>query len=220
MEINTAYKEVNKTARYSTYGELGDNTAFFWFVLHGSNMRCEQMIYKFADFDPKRHFIVAPEALNRQYLKQFGGEAVATWMTKRDRLKEIEDFSNYLSSLYSDFEAKLPAKAKKIVLGFSQGGTTLFRWLHARKVDADSIVAYSCWIPEDINLKESKTDLGGQKIQFTYGLSDQYLTPDRIESVNKVIEHNALEVEFLPYEGDHRVSKDQLILLEKKFDAL
>ena len=96
MELKTDYFISPKTARYSTYGELTASTKYFWFALHGSKMLCEQMLYKFKDFDPKEHFVVAPEGLNRFYEKDFGGPVVASWMTKRDRLHEIKDNGNYL----------------------------------------------------------------------------------------------------------------------------
>jgi len=157
MEIKTHHLEVKKTARYASAGNLSESTKYFWFVLHGSLMTCEQILYKFSDFDPESHFIVAPEALSRTYLQGLTGEPVATWMTKRDRLFEIEDFSSYLTKLYNDCLSKLPVDCTKIVMGFSQGGTTALRWLHNSQIDLDISLSYSCWIPEDIDLKESET---------------------------------------------------------------
>lgn len=210
MDIKTNYYTTQKIARYSTYGKLGPNTKYFWFALHGSKMLCEQMLYKFKAFDPNEHFVVAPEALIRFYEKDFGGPVVASWMTKRDRLNEIEDFSEYLSGLYRSFVAQLPQDCIKSMLAFSQGGTTAFRWLHAREVEVDHLIPYACWIPEDILLSESKTDLAKINLLFTYGIEDQFLTEKRIAMINAVIAQNNLTVKSLPYKGDHRVSKEQL----------
>ena len=210
MEINTNYYITQKIARYSTFGTLGPATKYFWFALHGSKMLCEQMLYKFKAFDPNEHFVVAPEALIRFYEKDFGGPVVASWMTKRDRLEEIEDFSEYLSGLYASFVAQLPPDCVKLILAFSQGGTTSFRWLHARAVEVDYLIPYACWIPEDIPLSQGKTDLSKVNLLFTYGTEDQFLTEKRIAMVNAVIAQNNLTVKTLPYKGDHRVSKEQL----------
>ncbi len=217
MDIKTSYFETQKTARYSTYGKLSDQTKYFWFGLHGSKMQCEQVLYKFKDFDPNEHFVLAPEGLNRLYLDGFGGEVVASWMTKRDRLKEIEDFSNYLTQLYHKYISQLAPNTKKIVFGFSQGGTSLFRWLHHSSIEVDEIIAYSCWIPEDIDLKLSKTPLVDRKMLFTYGIQDQFLTRENIEKVQKVIDNNSLSFTMEPYEGDHRISKDQLLKIFKDY---
>ena len=210
MEIKTDYYTTQKIARYSTYGRLSAKTKYFWFALHGSKMLCEQMLYKFKEFNPEEHFVVAPEALIRFYEKDFGGLVVASWMTKRDRLKEIEDFSHYLSGLYTYFVAQLPSGCVKTILGFSQGGTTAFRWLHHAKVAVDIFLPYACWIPEDISLDDSKTDLNKMQLLFTYGIEDQFLTEKRIDMVQAVISQNKLNVTTLPYKGDHRVSKAQL----------
>ena len=210
MEIKTNYYITQKIARYSTFGTLGPRTKYFWFALHGSKMLCEQMLYKFKEFDPEEHFVVAPEALIRFYEKDFGGPVVASWMTKRDRLNEIEDFSEYLSGLYTTFVGQLPQGCVKTILAFSQGGTTAFRWLHARKVEVDHFIPYACWVPEDIPLGEGKTDLTKINLLFTYGTQDQFLTEKRIAMVNAVIAQNNLTVKSLPYQGDHRVSKEQL----------
>jgi predicted esterase len=217
MELKTDYFISPKTARYSTYGELTASTKYFWFALHGSKMLCEQMLYKFKDFDPKEHFVVAPEGLNRFYEKDFGGPVVASWMTKRDRLHEIKDNGNYLSGLYQHFLAQLPQACKKTIMAFSQGGTIAFRWLHQKKVEVDNVIPYACWIPEDVDLTASKTDLNASQLLFTYGKEDQFLTKKYIAMVGDVINKSNVKMTFLPYTGDHRISKEQLKLIFEKY---
>ncbi len=217
MELKTDYFISPKTARYSTYGELTASTKYFWFALHGSKMLCEQMLYKFKDFDPKEHFVVAPEGLNRFYEKDFGGPVVASWMTKRDRLHEIKDNGNYLSGLYQHFLAQLPQACKKTIMAFSQGGTIAFRWLHQKKVEVDNVIPYACWIPEDVDLTASKTDLNASQLLFTYGKEDQFLTKKYIAMVGDVINKSDVKMTFLPYTGDHRISKEQLKLIFEKY---
>jgi len=217
MNIITNYLEVKKTARYSTFGNLTSQTKYFWFFLHGSNMQCEQVLYKFADFDPTTHFVVAPEGLSRTYQKGFGGDTVAIWMTKRDRLKEISDFSNYLSALYRQYSDQIPSDATKIVAGFSQGGTTMYRWLDNTKEELDFLIAYSTWVPEDIDLTKSKTPLQEITKIFTYGLQDEYLTEERVSLINANMEKNNLLHSMEEYDGTHRIDKGQLKVLFEKY---
>jgi predicted esterase len=214
MDIKTDYIKVEKTARYSTWGNPSAKTKFFWFVLHGSNMICEQVLYKFADFDPDTHFIVAPEGLSRFYKDgNFSGDVVAAWMTKRDRLKEISDFSNYLSSLYKQELSHLPKTVKKIVMGFSQGGTTAYRWLHNSPVDIDFLLGYSCWIPEDIDFGSSQTNLDAINKIYTYGDSDRFLTEERIAVLKDIIKTQKLEQTISIFKGIHRIEKQHLLFL-------
>jgi len=206
-EINTAYIKVTKTARYASWGTLSEKTRYFWFVLHGSNMLCEQMIYKFMEFDPETHFVVAPEGLSRLYKDGFQGDVVALWMTKRDRLHEIADFSEYLSTLYHSYMEKLPAEATKTILGFSQGGTTAYRWLHNTPIKADFLISHSCWIPEDIDFMAQKENFDQIRLIYTYGDQDPYLTDERIEAVKTLMEKNQLAHDVEIFKGKHRIEK-------------
>ncbi|WP_235291375.1 alpha/beta hydrolase [Portibacter lacus] len=217
MEINTNHFITQKTARYSTLGTLSKETKYFWFALHGSKMQCEQVLYKFAKFDPKEHFIVAPEGLNRFYANGFGGEVVSSWMTSRDRLAEIDDFSIYLSNLYQKYIDLIPNHSKKILLAFSQGCTTAYRWMNHSRIEADYFLPYSGWIPEDIDLKNSKTNLNKIKTTYSYGSDDQFLTPEIIEKIKKNIDKNDLEITIEKYKGDHRIDKTHLQYLFKNY---
>lgn len=219
MQIDTHQVKVQKTARYSTYGTFSKDTSYLWIVLHGSNMLCEQMIYKFAEFDPSKHFVIAPEGLSRFYKDGFGGDVVSAWMTSRDRLHEIEDFSDYLSQLLITYQSQLSPACKTIVMGFSQGGTTMYRWLHHNSCKVDAILGYSCWIPEDINLAESKTPLSMEPHIYTYGKEDQFLTPEKIEVVESIIQKNNLAINVQSYQGKHKVDKAQLKYLYEHYLA-
>ncbi|MBT8191341.1 MAG: hypothetical protein KJO29_13000 [Bacteroidia bacterium] len=210
MDFQTQHIKVSKTARYAVWGNPGQNIKYYWFVLHGSRMTCEQMIYKFRDFDPEKHLVIAPEGLNRFYASGFKGDVLSSWMTSRDRLHEIADFSEYLSQLYQSFEEKIPSKARKTILGFSQGATTAFRWLHAKSEKLDNLLAYAGWIPEDIDLRKSKTNLDQIKLIYTYGLQDPYLTVERIATMRQIIEKNQLDFSMIEYEGDHRIDRTHL----------
>ena len=217
MEINTHHIQTTKTARYSTYGILSSKTKYFWFVLHGSNMLAEQMIYKFKEFDPETHFVVSPEGLSRFYVNGFGGEVVASWMTKRDRLEEIHDFSVYCSKLFNTYKTQLPRSSRTIIMGFSQGGITALRWLHHIKVSVDFLIPYACWIPEDINYQEGKSQWNEMCKIYTYGSKDQFLNEKKIKEIESICKAGDLDFHTEVYSGDHRVDKKQLQKIFKQY---
>lgn len=217
MEIKTHHIATPKTARYTAYGELSSKTKYFWFVLHGSNMLSEQMLYKFKDFDPETHFVIAPEGLSRFYVNGFGGEVVASWMTKRDRLEEIHDFSVYCSTLYNTYVQKLPDFCKTIIMGFSQGGVTAMRWLHHLDVTVDFLIPYACWIPEDIDYLTAKTDWNKICKILTYGSEDQFLNEKKIIEIQEICKAGNLDFHNEIYAGDHRVDKKQLKKIFKQY---
>ncbi|MEL6389746.1 MAG: dienelactone hydrolase family protein [Bacteroidota bacterium] len=217
MDIQTNYIQTTKMARYSTYGQISPKTKYFWMVLHGSNMLCEQMLYKFSDFDPEEHFVIAPEALSRFYKDRFGGDVLAAWMTRRDRLQEIADIATYLTALWEMHVSQVASSCRRIAMGFSQGGTMLYRWLHAAPISLDFTICYSGWIPEDIDLNQAKTDWADVAQLFTYGESDHLLTQERMTQVSDIIKRNQLNLTIEPYDGEHRVSRDQLYSLWEKY---
>ena len=217
MEIKTHHIATPKTARYTAYGELSSKTKYFWFVLHGSNMLSEQMLYKFKHFDPETHFVIAPEGLSRFYVNGFGGEVVASWMTKRDRLEEIHDFSVYCSTLYDTYVQKLPECCKTIIMGFSQGGVTAMRWLHHLDVTVDFLIPYACWIPEDIDYLTAKTDWNKICKIYTYGAEDQFLNEKKIIEIQEICKAGNLDFHNEIYAGDHRVDKKQLKKIFKQY---
>ena len=217
MEIENKFLKINKTVRYSTFGDLTSETKYFWILLHGSNMICEQMLYKFKNFNPNEHFLISPEGLSRFYKSGFNGDVVASWITKRDRLEEIKDVSAYLTKILNLYKKHLSKKCKTILLGFSQGGTIGFRWLHSKNIKIDYFIPYSCWIPEDINLKLSKTDLNKVNIIYTYGIDDPYINKKKFDEVIALVNKNKIKISFEKYKGSHRVEKTQLIYIFKKY---
>lgn len=183
-------------------------------------MVCEQMLHKFDEFDSNEHFIVAPEALNRSYRQMFKGEPLASWMTSRDRLYEIEDYSNYLEEVVHDLKTKMPFGSKLIVLGFSQGGMTMFRWLHAKDPYIDFYIAYACWIPDDIDLRHNNC-LQNTPGVYTYGTEDRFLTRDRVEILKQRNKDQQLDLAILSYHGEHKVDRAQLkTIFERYIKAL
>lgn len=123
---------VVRTARYQQLGEASPATRQLWVVLHGYGQLAEYFIRHFRPLhtaDPAGTVIVAPEGLSRFYLHGTDGRVGASWMTRADRLAEIDDQTTYLTALLKPLLAAAPV-ADVIVLGFSQGTATASRWLN------------------------------------------------------------------------------------------
>jgi len=124
--IKERHIEVVKQARLLLSGEPSESIEYLWIACHGYGQNVDRFIQKFRDLDDK-HLVICPEGLSRFYSKGLAGEVAASWMTKRDRLKEIEDHSNYIQQVYEYYSDKCP-NAKIILFGFSQGTATICRW--------------------------------------------------------------------------------------------
>src|SRR5690349_9508611 len=90
---------VERTARYYTLGDEANKNKELWIVLHGYRNLARNFIEWFSPIAANA-FIVAPEALSRFYTKGSGGPdspstVGASWMTREDRLNEIQDHVAY-----------------------------------------------------------------------------------------------------------------------------
>src|SRR5947199_8460531 len=90
-----------RSARYFTVGSP-EGAAEVWFVCHGYGQLAARFLERLRPIEAKRRCIVAPEGLSRFYLTETATErrVGASWMTREDRLHEIDDYVRYLDALY------------------------------------------------------------------------------------------------------------------------
>ncbi len=205
MEVKEHRVEVRRTGVYFQSGETL-NSEVNWFVCHGYGQLGENLIRKFDGFVDNGHSVISVEALNRFYWQGVTGQTASTWMTKRFRLDEIRDNNAYLSQVF-DF---VNADSKKVLFGFSQGGTTMWRWIFEKRPDFDVFINYAGWMPEDIELSILQDYLTDKKLVFTYGSNDKYLTEDRMELFHEVLKNSGLNVEIHKTNGEHKVDRSVL----------
>src|SRR3989442_15736955 len=108
----------SRSARYFTLGSP-QHAGDLWFVCHGYGQLAARFLERFHPLEAERRCIVAPEGLSRFYLTESPTErrVGASWMTREDRLHEIDDYVRYLDGVYAKFA---PRKARVTALGFSQ----------------------------------------------------------------------------------------------------
>jgi len=203
MDFKESKVEIPRTGVYYQAGNLSASRQ--WFCCHGYGQLADRMIQKFDRRVEKGERVVCVEALNRFYWKGVGGSPVATWMTSRYRLDEIRDNSNYLSKVY---KTEIASSKENILFGFSQGGTTMWRWIHEKRPDYDVFINYAGWIPEDIDLTVLQDYMRGKKLIYVYGSKDEYVTEDRIVAIKQVIEKSGLDIEIVNFDGNHSIDRD------------
>ena len=200
--------EIKKTARYFTSGKLDENTKQIWFVLHGWGMNPKDFLASFEPLFNDEIFFVAPEALNRFYIKGSGGVIGATWMTREDRLNEIKDYIAYLDSLYKQFDLAQFADLKITVLGFSQGASTVTRWVDASKNKFDSLIVYAGEVAPELFPLKSDSGLKKTANTFICGTKDEYFTAPIVVTMKQTYaEMNFTTIDF---DGKHLVVPEVL----------
>src|SRR5688572_28488069 len=176
---------VARTARYCTLGNDTGPAHELWIVCPGSAQLARTFVEEFRTIAGAGRLIVAPEALNRFYLNREAGRAGAsarvgaTWMTREDRLAEIDDYVRYLDELHREVTARQPrADARVTALGFSQGTATVARWLVHGTARIDRLVLWAGLLPPEIDPGGPLRDrLRSTELLFVRGTRDEMLGP-------------------------------------------
>ena len=218
--INAQKLKVERTAHYYTIGRPTIKTRYLWIVCHGYGQSAKGFLKSFTPIEAEDNWIIAPEGLSRFYWGGFTGPVVSSWMTKGDRLDEIDDYAKYLSQLYNLALSQVPEHVKVILLGFSQGVATQFRWIMDQFIPFNHLVAWSGMIPEDIDYTPHQAYLSDKHLSFIYGTDDPFLTADRLQMQRDIISSQQLEVETKTFIGKHEMNDEALRQLDQWFRAL
>lgn len=209
--------KVRKTAHYSTLGTPGKDVRYCWIVCHGYGQLAKYFIRKFDVLDRSDTFVIAPEGFSRFYWEGFTGNVVASWMTREDRLVEIEDYSNFLSQLYDHYIPRLTPDVQVVLLGFSQGCATQVRWMCRKFPRFHHLILWGGLLPEDIDYTPYLSYFTQGQRHLVYGLRDIYLTEERIQQQLDIESRYGMEMRRRTFPGGHEVDRETLRNLDAEF---
>lgn len=208
--------KTQKTARCFSIGSLNASIKYVWIVLHGYGYHAKYFLKKFEPLTSPNTYIVAPEGLSRFYKDGLTGKVGASWMTKEDRLSEIEDSIIYLDKLYDQIFGSIDrTQVQLITLGFSQGGATLLRWLNNRKANTNHLALWGSKIPDDFDFEKDKDLFEISQNYLMIGKSDQYLSYINIDEYMTILKKSGIYFKLNWYEGGHNILPQPLIKLQK-----
>jgi len=208
-----------KTARYFTLGTLNKKTKNIWIVCHGYAQLANHFLNWFKAIDNDENFIVAPEALHRFYWKGFDGMVVASWMTKEDRLNDIADYVNYLDEVTKSILSQANENVNIHVLGFSQGGSTVCRWVTQTDLKFTSLTLWAGAFPEDIDYFEKKELFNQLNLHLVIGDDDPFYNEEKIETQKKTLTDKQINYTMIRFNGRHKVLPSPLLELEKSLQS-
>ena len=204
---------VQRAARYYTLAPSGEAREV-WFVLHGYGQLAAFFIRHFEALQEEGHrLVVAPEALSRFYLPGYK-RVGASWMTREDRLTEIDDYLAYLDALYDRvFEQVERSRVTVHVLGFSQGAATASRWTTRGHMQADRLILWAGDLAHDLDLAVQAETLRRLDLTFVVGTDDAFITPERITELETLLIAHSIPYRLRPFKGEHRMDAETLKLL-------
>jgi predicted esterase len=208
---------VPRTARYYTRGSEHAPVDQLWFACHGYGQLAARFAEYLAALDADRRLVVAPEALSRYYLNTAAGgthaqaRVGATWMTREDRLNEIEDQGRYLDALHAQICGRLDGALPTLtVLGFSQGAATVARWVVRGTVAVHRLVLWGGRFPPDLDLDTHRARLAAMRVTVVIGSRDEYISADDIAAERERLERAGVPAQFVSFDGGHRLDRKVL----------
>jgi predicted esterase len=203
---------VARTARYYTLGALGPATRQIWLVCHGYGQLAGRFLRHFAALDDGSRVIVAPEGLSRFYLSEQAAErrVGASWMTREDRLAEIEDYVRYLDAVHAAVTVAADRSPAPVhALGFSQGAATVSRWAAFGAARIDRLVLWGGEFPPDLDLSQTAVAdrLRATRLSLVYGRADQFMTAKVIGTITERLRAHGIPYHDVPFAGGHELDE-------------
>jgi predicted esterase len=215
--ITEHHFKTEKKARYFTIGNLNQHTKIIWVVLHGYGFLADHFIQWFKILSDDNTLIIAPEALSRAYISGTRGKVGASWMTKEDRLVEIQDYVNYLNNLIGRLTDESVAKPEINCIGFSQGVATACRWVASDKIPIRKLILWAGSPPFDTDYMQS-TNMVNAEILMCFGSKDKYIPEGKVKEIEKFFQQlNQLKITITHFEGGHEINKDVLKKIFRKY---
>ncbi|MCI0436772.1 MAG: phospholipase [Gemmatimonadetes bacterium] len=200
--------EVRRSARIVELGAASSGLRQVWIVCHGYGQLARRFLRRFEPIADGSRLIVAPEALNRFYLDGGTGphgpesRVGATWMTREDRLADIEDYVRYLDAVHDDVFGRVDRAAVALhVLGFSQGTATVARWGARTRARIDRLLLWSGTLPPELAL--TPDTFRGARLTFVLGDRDPWASPATIDATRARVETAGLDFDLVRFDGGH-----------------
>src|SRR3989454_154487 len=203
---------VTRSARYFTLGNSSRGVGEVWFACHGYGQLAARFLEKLRVLDDGHRYLVAPEGLSRFYLSESPTErrVGASWMTREDRLAEIDDYVRYLDAVYADVFGSLDRAGVTVhALGYSQGASTVSRWAALGKAKIDHLTLWGGEFPPDLDLTIDQVArrLRHARLALVYGRSDEFITPKVVSGILDRLRQHGIPYEEIAFDGGHELNE-------------
>jgi predicted esterase len=215
-EIGERHLRVQRTARLFFLGEPGQRTRELWVACHGYGQLGASFATALAPLRSATRVVVAPEALSRFYLddpaKRHGPDSPigASWMTREDRAREIEDYVDYLDAVADAVLAETPNGLHITGLGFSQGAATVCRWASLGKTKLSRLIIWGGTLPQDLPTGNGAALFRGADVVLVGGRKDRLATPEALERDRTMLAERGMSARVLWHDGGHSLSSSLL----------
>ena len=209
MSLTEHHIAYQHQGRFFTWGDP-EKADQLLICLHGYGQLAAYFIRKFQAL-PENIYVVCPEGPHRFYQVGTAGRVGASWMTKEDRLVDIDNYIAFLDQVYDQQITRYQFK-QKTLLGFSQGGATASRWIGMGNCSFNTFLLWAAVFPPDMDIS-TQVKFKALRNIFVIGTEDEYTSLEKAKSYHKLLNTTAMKFEFLTFEGKHNVEVELLKIL-------
>ena len=207
---------VTRTARVIVLGAAASSTRELWIACHGYGQLAAPFAAALEPLLESSRMVAVPEALSRFYLddpaKRHGPDSPigASWMTREDREREIDDYVGYLDHVATTLLGEIGKSARVTALGFSQGAATAARWAALGKTKIERLVVWGGTLPTDLPNATGAALFRGAAVTLVGGRKDKLATPEALERDRKALSDRGIAVSLYWHDGGHSLSSATL----------
>lgn len=211
--------EFTYTGRYFKIGEIGPGTRAVWFVIHGYGQLAQYFLRKFNTLEAHQICVIAPEGLSHYYLEDAASRSKtgntrvgASWMTRENRLRDIENYITYLNNVFAR-EIGTRKDLNITLLGFSQGAATASRWALSDSIYFRRLILWAGILPPDMDFEKGKQLLQAKTVNVVYGKNDPFLNESRFGEMKSLAEKLGISPGEIVFDGAHEIHEATLLTL-------
>ena len=164
---------------------------------HGYGENAERHLQELRRIPAAGWRLASVQALHPFYIQKTG-EVVASWMTKLDRERAIDDNLDYVRTVVLDIEREYGPAGRLVYLGFSQGAAMAYR-AAAGGGRASGVIALAGDIPPE--LRNGSTRFPA--VLVARGQDDTWYTDDVMSRDVEFLNSRRVPVETLTFDGGH-----------------
>ena len=205
--MNSTEKEIVYTISnsYTTLNSLTSKTKNVIFACHGMGYLSRYFLKYFKGLNSDDNYIIIPQAQSKYYIAPKMKHVGASWLTKENTLKEMENVISYFDSVLSNEKIE---NLNFIFLGYSQGVSVAMRYLAKRKIIVSKLILMSGGIPKELTPKDFKYLKNKAAIYYVYGDKDEYITEGFLNSEKKRLENLFSNINYIEFDGNHEIKTE------------
>lgn len=144
-----------------------------------------------------RRVLCAVQALHPFYNRT--GEVIASWMTRLQRERAIEDNVRYVASVVAEVKRELPVSGQLIYLGFSQGAAMAYRAAAGSGHACHGVVVLGGDVPPELEDRLGHLP----SVLLGRGSSEEWYDAAKMEHDVELLRGKGVDVRPFVFEGGH-----------------